>query len=316
MRTAVTRLERAFARLMVVRTDAESVEMELAALGESPLPRALLDAMLAPSEPGEPYSRARDAVLAALPASVAPEAKAFLAQTIARRRAVRAVAASLAAGLLTDPARVEAVFQATYRALWAETVVLLPDPSLSGDQIIDTIARQVPPRAHASIMGIQNIKGTGLDFVYRWVSIDTTTRALALVASGARADRERGMRDLMLHDDYGLVDAALVLAKIEEAREADREGESHRYGALLTRLEGIVAARTARLTSRTAATASERVRAFIGKTFDYLDSIRRQRMARAVEGDLVAGYVSHAAAAVRMRDVVARAKGAWMTRRE
>ena len=47
-------------------------------------------------------------------------------------------------------------------------------------------------------MGIQNIKGTGLDFVYRWVSLDTTTRALGLALSNLPAERERGIRDSAL----------------------------------------------------------------------------------------------------------------------
>ena len=84
---------------------------------------------------------------------------------------------------------------------------------------------------------------------------------------------------------------------------------------MIARLEGIVATRSGRLTARKAASATERVRAFIGKTFDYMDSVRRQRMAGEVLDDLVGRRVSHAAAAIRMRDVVARAKGGWMTKR-
>jgi hypothetical protein len=212
---------------------------------------------------------------------------------------------------------VAAAFEAAYRAMWMETIVPLHDSALTGDQIIDAVAKSVPPRAHASIMGVQNIKGTGLDFVYRWVSADTTTRALGLVQSAQTTDRERGLRDLMLQDDYGLVDAAMALDALKVARGGAAAGASSGlpYDAVIARLEEIVATRLARLTAHRKASAGERVRAFIGKTFDYMDSIRRQNMASSVLDDLVAGRVSHAAAAIRMRDIVARAKGAWMTKR-
>ncbi len=314
VQTASLRLERAFARLMVVRVDAESVAAEIRALGAPPLDPRLVTAMLTPAAPDEVYERTLAAVEAQLPAEVDAELRPFLAQTIARRRAVSGVRLTLERDLLTNPDRVEAAFQTTYRALWREVVVPLHDSALTGDQILDIVARGVPPRVHASIMGIQNIKGTGLDFVYRWVSLDTTARALSLALSNVAADRERGMRDLLLHDDYGLLDASFVLERVKGARASDANADALPYDALISRLEEIVATRGARLTARKQASARERLRAFIGKTFDYMDSIRRQSMAGTVLDDLVAGRVSHAGAAIRMRDIVARAKGAWMTK--
>jgi hypothetical protein len=43
--------------------------------------------------------------------------------------------------------------------------------------------------------------------------------------------------------------------------------------------------------------------------------MRRQAMAREVVDDLTAGRLSHASAAIEMRNVVARAKGAWATKK-
>jgi hypothetical protein len=69
------------------------------------------------------------------------------------------------------------------------------------------------------------------------------------------------------------------------------------------------------LTASRAETAGDKFRKFIGKTFDYMHSIKRQSQAREVVEDLVAGRISHAAAAIQMRDVVASAKGNWMKRK-
>src|SRR5262249_43498657 len=158
-------------RLMVPSVDAEGAAKEMHALGTEPSSPQVLEAMLTPSRPGETYEAALEAVQAQLEASVLPELRPFLVRAIARRRAVRSVGACLQQYLFVEPARVETAFRAAYRALWKETVVPMRDSSLTGDQILDVIARGVPPGVHASIMGVQNIKGTGLDFVYRWVSI-------------------------------------------------------------------------------------------------------------------------------------------------
>ena len=59
-----------------------------------------------------------------------------------------------------------------FRALmwrWFESKLIpVLDYYASGNQIIRLIADHTPPGFHSRIMGMQNIKGTGLDFVYRW----------------------------------------------------------------------------------------------------------------------------------------------------
>jgi hypothetical protein len=81
------------------------------------------------------------------------------------------------------------------------------------------------------------------------------------------------------------------------------------------RLEGLVEKKRTALSAKTAATFEDKVRAFVGKTFDYVDSMRRQSRAKEVLEDLIARRISHAAAAVEMRAVVARAKGGWAKRK-
>jgi len=227
---------------------------------------------------------------------------------------VRAVYMTLEQQLGTNPAGVDQVFGATYRALFDEGVVPLLDYGLKGDQIIDIIAKQVPPGANVSIQGVQNIKGTGLDFVYRWVSTDMVAKSLQGLKSSVREEREKALRELMVHDDYGLVDASMALTEVEQLAAADPERATLPYDGLLARLREIVATRTKGLSAQGKASFTSRVRKMIGETLDYLDSIRRQNMARAVVDELVAGRISHAAAAIRMRDIVARAKGQWMVK--
>jgi hypothetical protein len=308
---ARARLDRAFARLKVGKTDAASVQRELEALGAPPLHEARIETLLEPAEPGERYESALAAIDREL-SSMDARFRPFVVETIAKRRAVRAVHEILARDLGSDPLSVDRAFARAYRAIFERSLVVVEDPHTSGDQLLDLVARSVPPNAHARIMGCQNIKGTGLDFVYRWVSIDTVKRHLAKLRSPVRETRDEALRALTMHGDYGLLDARLALAEVEAARRRDPHSAVLPYDVALARLCEVVSAREAKLVARRGRTFGETVRAAIGRTFDYLDATRRRKMAHALLEDLVRMRVSHASAARRMREIVSRAKGNWM----
>ena len=310
--TVATRLDRAFARLKIGAASSASVAAELAALGLPALDERLVSELLTPS-PGEALEQARATVEAAIPA-LAAEASPFVVATIARRRLAEGVRRFAREHALTSPARVESLFAEAYRALFLAQVIALSDASLSGDQVIDRLARAAPPGARIDVMGVQNIKGTGLDFVYRWVSLDAVARSLAKLKSAGAAEREAGLQELYAHDDYGLVDAAEALRGLDSLAGAGSE-ETPLLEAVRARLRGIAARRSVAIGEKRSRTLADRARLLLGTTFDYLDSVRRQSAARRVLEELIAERISHSAAALEMRAVLARAKGAWALRR-
>jgi hypothetical protein len=312
--TVLARLERAFKKLKIGAPTPESVLAELGALKLPPLDPAAVTQLLRPASPDESFAAATRAVTAALPATVPAEARPFVVSSITRRRIRQAILATVDAHLATQPAQVDRVFRAAYQAMFEEQIIPLYDSTLTGDQIIDTICTNAPPGARIDIMGLQNIKGTGLDFVYRWVSLEAVDRALAKARSSSADEAEAGLRALLVHDDYGLYDSTHAHATMEELR-ANAPRLAARIDPVIARLAPIVAKRKAALSAKRSRSAGDVVRGIIGKTFDYLDSMRRQAMAREVLEDLVAGRLSHAAAAVEMRAVVARAKGAWAAKK-
>ncbi len=311
--TVESRLLRAFQRLEIADVTAASVLAEIEAYGWPALPPSLLETMLTPGGPGERLAAARAAVSSHVPAAYPPEARDWLITSIARRRVARGVFDAI--GLVdSDPARLDRIFGDAYIELFDEQVVPLHDSSLTGDQVVDRVVKSCPPGSIVDIMGVQNIKGTGLDFVYRWVSLDTVERALVKVRAGGE-DRAAGLRELLLHDDYGLIDAEYAREAVSTLSASVPPDEQGAFGPLVQRLDGLVKRKQAALSAKTAASFGDVVRTVIGKTFDYIDSMRRQSRAKEVLEDLVAGRISHAAAAVEMRAVVARAKGGWAKRK-
>jgi poly-gamma-glutamate synthase PgsB/CapB len=305
----LTRLRKAFLNLKLADPSVVSVDAELDALHLPKLDPNVVSSLLQPASPDEAFSAGKRAIEAAVPKDYPEEARPFVVDALAKRRIKRAIVAAVDQYLESEPKRVDRIFADAYRALFREQMVPLFDPTLTGDQIIDLIAKSAPPNARIDIMGLQNIKGTGLDFVYRWVSLEAVERALAKAKSDNREEQEVGLRALLVHDDYGLVDSVHALESLS-ARAGDPA-----VAAVLTRLAPIIAKKRAALSAKRSKSAGDLVRGFIGKTFDYLDSMRRQAMAREVVDDLTAGRLSHASAAIEMRNVVARAKGAWATKK-
>jgi gamma-polyglutamate synthase len=305
------RLERAFEKLKIKSLERGSVEKELLSLGVS-VDHTLLDKLLEPSEPGERYESALEAVDEGLPGDMDVENRPFVVAAIARRRAVRGVHAILGRDLGANPLAVDAAFARVFKAIFAESIITLEDPNVSGDKILDVIAENVPKGVHARIMGCQNIKGTGLDFVYRWVSIDAVDGYLQMLESPIVEKREEALRAIAMHGDYGLLDARNALQRVQLSRDNDPQASSLPYDVAIARLTDVVARREKKLNAKRVRSAGEMIRGAIGRTFDYLDATRRRRMATELLEALITGRLSHAAAAKKMRDIVARAKGGWL----
>ena len=55
-----------------------------------------------------------------------------------------------------------------FQEIFLGRLVVVQDSGASGDQIIETIAKSTPLGSRALVLSAQNIKGTGLDLVYRF----------------------------------------------------------------------------------------------------------------------------------------------------
>jgi poly-gamma-glutamate synthase PgsB/CapB len=202
-------------------------------------------------------------------------------------------------------------FRAAYRELFLATLVVVDNPAEKGDAIIDACARACPPGTEVTALGIQNIKGTGLDFVYRWLALDRVTALLGRL--GERGSAAQVLHELETFEDHGLVDTGIASAALAEF---PAEG-----------LAGADADALVRVAARMAALHGEKVRALgeaakkslwvrtlerVERWLDPIDSVRRRGRAELVMRELTAGRISHARAAVELRKLYERQKGGWL----
>jgi hypothetical protein len=101
-------------------------------------------------------------------------------------------------------------------SMFKAQVIIVWDAGSTGDQIIDQCARAVPPGVHVTIMGTQNIKGTGLDFIYRWLALDAVYIGLNKLASSDEHTRLEALRSLDAHSDFGFTDTGLLVARLPD----------------------------------------------------------------------------------------------------
>lgn len=235
------------------------------------------------------------------------------AKHVAILRWQSAVRAALAAEGELEQART--VIERSFRALAAElfraTLVVVSDPTVTGDQIIDLVATATPPGLRSRVLGAQNIKGTGLDFAYRWVALDRTVRAITELET---ASDERALSlalELLARDDLGILDfaAAEPALRSAAARAATPVDRTESWNDLLARLSARGAAARAALGSRVK---RRPLMGAVERVLDVWDGVLRKFRAGRIVEDLVAGRRSHAETATAMRALVARQKGGWL----
>lgn len=193
--------------------------------------------------------------------------------------------------------------RAAYRALVRASIVLIEDSASSGDNTMATAISLVPPGATARIMGIQNIKGTGLDFAYQWVFWRELHTALGQLGDPTR---RAAALDTIERNPLG---SALACEAALEALQP-HAGE-HRVQLLLdhvrSRRDALLAAR-----GKTRERKQGPVVRTIERIVDPLDSILRARRARQVFDDLATRRISHTRAQAELKRLTERQKGGWL----
>ena len=240
---------------------------------------------------------------------LAAEVIGFVAQQAARHLLIRRWQLALVA---CDTSAACSAIERDFRGLWAKlfraSLLVLPDPTLSGDQVIDAVARACPPGYRIRIMGAQNIKGTGLDFAYRWIAHERTARTAARLAELQGHAALAVARELAAAEDVGVLDGPVAIAAVRAA--AARESGPAAEG-LLALVEPLVQ-RQARLEAALAPGRRHKtgpLGTLVSGIVDVYAGVHRRRRADRILDDLARGKVGHARAARELRDLVKRQDG-------
>lgn len=210
----------------------------------------------------------------------------------------------------------ETLARETAITLSLERLHVLEQADAKGDQVIDFMTRHIEPGHRAKVLGCQNIKGTGLDFVYRWLSLQAVTDTLAQAEAQPDA-RAQHLAWLSTYTDYGLIDCQLALRQAVLWKDNGDEGWIEHMGlleSLATTLKQLEDKKIQKLASTgTKVGLWERfLNNNVEPLLDHWDSTRRTKLSEAVARDLFTLRVGQGRAALLLRDLVARQKGGWL----
>jgi len=234
----------------------------------------------------------------------------------AKRTQIRDEARKKAIDALDRKAWAEAdeILRTAYRTLFMERTAVLWNSCATGDQVIDYMVKEIPPGMDVRIMGTQNIKGTGLDFVYRWLSMDRVRQNIEKMET-TPSSRAEVLTFFMSYNDFSLIDCREALEAVKKAKASDDpEWQKHAnlINAALERLSNLERDKVAKLQATGKEGLGQRMLNKVEQLFDHLDSVRRTNTAGTVMNDLFAARVGHGQAAILLRDVTGRSKGGWL----
>lgn len=223
------------------------------------------------------------------------------------------------AGSAVEPALDDA-FRTLLWTWFERKLVVIEDPHTSGNQIIQKITQETPPGLHNRIMGMQNIKGTGLDFVYRWQAWEVCYKACQDLQSRDRAVAEGGLRALSSFQEYGVVCDEYVrttVAEVMHSQIAQSELFQGELTVILSNLESAMQRVTTelRLSGGSGSSLMSRLLVHVEAFLDAGDAIKRRKQANLIYRDLAAERISHERAALELQTLTKRQKGGWLQHR-
>ncbi len=226
-------------------------------------------------------------------------------------------------GLLdASPEREHAAIERRFRdtlGVWFERkFVVLADPHVSGEAIIERILNETPPGYLNRVMGIQNIKGAGMDFVYRWEAWARCHAACAAATQKNPAAAKLGLQQLSSFLEFGTLAEEHVQTTLEVLRHATHM-QSERVRAEILVIESNLkrameeVRQKLRSTSRTSYFAL--FLSFMESFLDAGDAVRRRKLSDRIYRDLVTQRISQERAVIELHALNERQKGGWLLRR-
>ncbi|MBX7494624.1 hypothetical protein K3172_02000 [Qipengyuania sp. 6B39] len=225
----------------------------------------------------------------------------------------------------SDPAAHDAALRALLGKAFHAKLVPVRDYYMKGEAIVRLVAANTPPGLLNRIMGMQNIKGTGLDWVYRWQAWEAAWKACQQLREDDPAAVERGFRMLASFHEYGVLSEAELRSALTEIRQ--QGGQAGLSGAQCDILEARLDEQMKKLSglsTDTGAGADDKggrlakfgsslvtaTEAFI----DAGDAVRRRKAADRIYDALIAEQISNQRAAAELKALTSRQKGGWLAK--
>jgi hypothetical protein len=221
-------------------------------------------------------------------------------------------------------AALDARLRETLKQWFARKLVVIERYDATGEEIIQRIVDDTPPGFLNRVMGVQNIKGTGLDFVYRFHAWDTCHQACELLETGDQQVRGPALQQLETLPEYGLLCQERLQQTLDQLRHASPPllaSQQVQVESIRRKLnESLEASRQLRQQpDQTEQTGTHPwvnwAVTMLEQWMEVQDAVRRRRRADQIYSDLRWERISRRRAVEELRQLNKRQKGGWLISR-
>ena len=219
----------------------------------------------------------------------------------------------------TNSDSLELRFRDQMRTWFMRRLVVIENYEATGEEVVATIVDETPPGFLNRTMGMQNIKGTGLDFIYRFQAWDACYNACQQLKGDNLRVAEKGLQSLAAMPVIGQLCGEELTSTIAASRAAshlqrsDIQSELTNLEKKLSGTDGNPASPSAKgADGSRLKTAKQMVLDVFEQFIDANDAISRRRHCDHVYRELRQGRISRQAAVEELRVTNKRQKGGWL----
>lgn len=197
-------------------------------------------------------------------------------------------------------------------------IEIVHSPFVTGEQLINLICEQTPPGFTSRILGMQNIKGPGLDWVYRWQAWDKIHAAGQMILNGNRREASQALQFLANFQEFGLLSREYMQNLLVQARQlsvAQSESFQAELRLIAANLETGSRSAGAELATTQPTDLWRTLVTWTEQFLDVGDAVRRRRKADRIYRDMVSRRISTSRAADELQSLTKRQKGGWLVSR-
>lgn len=209
-------------------------------------------------------------------------------------------------------------FRAQMKQWFERRFIVVEDYYATGEDVIREIVKTTPPGIFNRVMGVQNIKGTGLDFVYRWQAWGLCHAACSELRSDDALVAQRGLQTLVAYKDFGTVSEEYVNETLESVRHASH-AQTERFQAELNVIQSNLEMALRKVSGSQGSQKSlgwmTEVINVIEALLDSGDAVTRRKQANLIYREMTSERISSAQAALELHALNKRQKGGWLLAR-
>lgn len=250
-------------------------------------------------------------VLSAADVADAGEVVRYLAEMQRTVREYTALDAMIEKG--GDRAALDRAFREQIKQWFRRKITVVADFHASGDKVIDVLREVTPPGIFNRTIGMQNIKGTGLDFVYRWQAWETVYLACENAESGDPLVSADGLQTLLTFQEFGIASEERVRATASRLRAIEGEKLGPQLDLIMASLEEQLAKVRQGMSVARSGGRMDWIVASLEGFLDAGDAVRRRKKADRIYRDMVTERISHERAALELKHLNSRQKGGWLS---